>query len=78
MRNLLLGFIGGIFLSGAAWVNASTIHQASPQQSRPDQLWEQDRGAAIKQYQQQRQHDILQEQQLRNLQHEEELRHRPC
>lgn len=77
MRQWLSGFFFGVVISGTAWVGATTLYQApSPSQhSRPDQLWEQDRGAAIKQYHQQRQHDILQEQQLRTLQ---ELKHQPC
>ena len=78
MRNVFLGFLCGIFLSGTVWAGASTIYPSPAPQSRPDQLWEHDRGAAITQYQQQRQQEILQEQQLRSLQREAELKHRPC
>ncbi|MBA2252465.1 MAG: hypothetical protein H0W13_07140, partial [Nitrospirales bacterium] len=67
MWNVLVGFVGGVLISGAVWAGASTIYPSPSPNSRPDQLWEHDRGAAIKQYQQQRQQDILQEQQLRNL-----------
>ena len=79
MWNGFVGFLCGVLMSGAAvWAGTSTIYPSLSPNSRPDQLWEHDRGAAIKQYQQQRQQDILQEQQLRNLQREGELRHRPC
>lgn len=78
MWNVLLGIICGVGMSGALWAGASTIYPSPSPSSRPDQLWEHDRGAAITQYQQQRQQEILQEQQVRNLQREAELKHRPC
>ena len=78
MRNVLVGFVCGVLISGAVWAGASTIYPSPSPNSRPDQLWEHDRGAAIKQYQQQRQQEILQEQELRHFQREGELRHRPC
>ena len=79
MKNLALGFVLGVFLSETVWAVASSPSMPSPlaQRTRPDQLWQQDRGAAIQRYQEQRQHDILLEHQFRKEQGDETLR-RPC
>ena len=80
MRNAIIGFLVGLSLSASVWAgSSSTGVQSRPQASRPDQLWEQDRGAAIKQYDEERQQQSRYEQDLKQLQREMEQRnHRPC
>ena len=77
MKNFAIGLVFGLSLSGTLWAIASGPSLPSTQGARPDQLWQQDRGAAIQGYLDQRQHDILQEHQFRRTQGDERLRH-PC
>jgi len=80
MRDALVGFLVGLSLSASVWAgSSSTGVQSRPQASRPDQLWELDRGGAIKQYQQERQQQSRYEQDLNQFRREMEQRdHRPC
>ena len=80
MRNAIVGFLVGLSLSASVWAGtSSTGVQSYPHASRPDQLWELDRGAAIKQYQQERQQQSRYEQDLNQLRRDaEERNHRPC
>ena len=77
MKSLILGFGLGISLSGTLWAIASSPSLPPAHGTRPDQLWQQDRGAAIQRYQEQRQHDMLLEHQFRKEQGDGALR-RPC
>ena len=77
MKSLAMGFVLGFSLSGTLWAVASNPTMPLAQGARPDQLWQQDRGAAIQRYQEQRQHDILHENQLPKGQGDPALRH-PC
>lgn len=77
MKSLIVGFGLGLSFSGTLWAIASGPSLPSGQGTRPDQLWQQDRGAAIQRYQEQRQHDLLLEHQFRKEQGDGPLR-RPC
>jgi hypothetical protein len=68
MKNLAAGFVLGVVLSGTLWAFASNSSMPSTPGTRPDQLWQQDRGAAVQRYLEQRQHDILHQPQLRQSQ----------
>lgn len=80
MRSGLLGFLIGVSMSGIVWGGSSnTFVQPGAPGSRPDQSWELDRGAAVKQYLHERQQQIWHEQDLKTLRRElEERSHQPC
>jgi hypothetical protein len=81
MRNLILGFLAGLVVSGAVWAAGPTLMpfgQSAPS-SRPDRLWQQDRGASVQEYLQQREQASVHEQQEHDLKQEvERLKHQPC
>ena len=54
MKLFTTGFVLGAVLSGTFWALASSPSMPSPQGARPDRLWQQDRGAAIQPYLEQR------------------------
>ncbi len=81
MRHLILGFVMGYIVSGAGWTAGPTLMpsgQPTPS-SRPDRLWEQDRGASVREYLQQRQQERAHEQREHELKQEvERLKQQPC
>ena len=67
MRNLMLGFVLGLLVSGIAWANSASTGMQQPHLSRPDRLWELDRGASGREYLQQRQQEMDYELKLKQL-----------
>jgi hypothetical protein len=79
MRNILVGFVLGLLVGGSVWAGGSQMFGPAAPGSRPDRLWEQDRGAALREYQQQLQQEAVHERQLHELGREvERLNHTPC
>ena len=80
MRNIIVGFLLGLLVGGSVWAGGgSQMFGAPAPRSQPDRLWEQDRGAALREYQRQVQTDAVHEEQLNELKREvESLRHKPC
>lgn len=79
MRNILFGFVLGLLVGGSVWAGGSQLFGPAAPGSRPDRLWEQDRGAALREYQQQLQQKAVHERQLHELGQEvESLKHKPC
>ena len=79
MRNILVGFVLGLVVGGSVWAGGSQMFGPAAPDSRPDRLWEQDRGAALREYQQQLQQEAVHERQLYELRREvESLKHKPC
>ena len=79
MRNILVGFVLGFLVGGSVWAGGSQMFGPAAPGARPDRLWEQDRGAALREYQQQLQQEAMPEQQLHELGREvERLNHTPC
>lgn len=69
MRIILLEFVLGLLVSSSVWAGGSQMFSPATSGSRPDRLWEQDRGAALREYQQQ----------LHGHGREvESLKHKPC
>lgn len=79
MRNVIAGFIGGL-LVGAAVSAAGPPTSVDPSvHSRPDRLWEQDRGSSLKEWMQHQEQERLFQQQQHNLTEEiDRLKHKPC
>lgn len=67
MRNILFGFVLGLLMGGSVWTGSSQMFGPAVPGSRPDRLWEQDRGAALREYQQQLQQKTVHERQLHEL-----------
>ena len=80
MRNILLGFVLGLLVGGSVWSGGgSQMFGAPAPRSQPDRLWEQDRGAALREYQRQLQQDMVHEAQLNELKRDvESHKHTPC
>jgi len=80
MRKMLLGFVLGLLVGGSVWAGGGSQMFGGPApRSQPDRLWEQDRGAALREYQRQHQQDVVHEEQLNELKREvESLKHKPC
>ena len=80
MRNILFGSVLGLLAGGSVWAGGGSQMFGQPAPgSRPDRLWEQDRGAAIREYQQHLQQERVHDQQLNELKREvESLRNKPC
>jgi hypothetical protein len=80
MRDLFLGFLLGLSVGGGVWAaGPMTTPAPSGQGTRPDRQWEQDRGAGLREYMQQRAQDRSVERERRELTDEiERLNRRPC
>ena len=80
MRHMLFGFVLGLLVGGSVWAGGGSQMFGGPTpRSQPDRLWEQDRGAALREYQQQLQQNTVHDQQLHELKGEvETLKHKPC
>ena len=80
MRNILFGFVLGLLAGGSVWAGSGSQMFGQPAPgSRPERLWEQDRGTAIREYQQQLQQEGVHGQQLNELKGEvESLKRKPC
>jgi hypothetical protein len=79
MRNMVLGFVLGLLVGGSVWAGGGSQMFAPTLRSQPDRLWEQERGAALREYQQQLQQNMVHEQQLHELKREVEThKHKPC
>ena len=79
MRNILVGFVLGLLVGGSVWAGGTQMLSPVAPGTRPDRLWEQDRGAALREYQQQLQQKAVPERQLPELGREvERLNRTPC
>lgn len=80
MRNLLLGFLLGLSVGGGVWAaGPMTMPAPSGPGTRPDRQWEQDRGASLREYMQQRAQERSVERERQELTDEiERLNRRPC
>ncbi len=79
MRNMLIGFVVGLLVGATVWAAGPLSPQDPGIRSRPDRLWEQDRGSSLKEWMQQREQDTLFQQQRHNLMEEvDRLKRRPC
>ncbi len=62
MRNMLVGFLLGLLIGGSVWAGGgSQMFGAPAPRSQPDRLLEQDRGAALREYQRQLQQEAVHE-----------------
>jgi hypothetical protein len=78
MRQLFIGFVLGAAVNSIVWAGAgNTVFQPNAR-SRPDQLWDQDRGSAVREYLHQRQADIIREHTQDDLKRENQLKRPPC
>ena len=79
MRNVIAGFIAGL-LVGAAVTGAGPPISGDPgSRSRPDRLWEQDRGSTPREWMQRHEQERSLQQQQHNLTEEiDRLKHEPC
>ena len=80
MRNIIVGFLLGLLVGGSVWAGGgSQMFGAPSPRSQPDRLWDQDRGAALREYQRQLPQESVHEQQLNELKREvESQKHKPC
>lgn len=79
MRNLIVGFVLGLLVGGGVWAAGPMMVPPSGQGTRPDRQWEQDRGASLREYLQQRGLERSFQQEKQELTDEvERLHRRPC
>ncbi len=79
MRNTILGFIAGLFLGVTVSAAGPPLSVDPGVRSRPDRLWEQDRGSNIKEWMQHQEQQRMFHQQQHNLTQEiDRLKQKPC